>query len=179
VSGADSRLREAAVLVPIHRDADGDLRVVLIRRADRGAHAGQIAFPGGRREPGDADALATALREAHEEIGLEPHDVRVIEALPAVTTRSTGYTIAPFLVEIRRPDRWRPDPAEVAEVLDVKLADLERVEARGESLEQFSGWAEPRRVPFVWIGAHRLWGATHRILIPLIPRLRAGEWTLT
>jgi len=170
---------EAAVLVPIHRDAEGDLRVVLIRRADRGAHAGQIAFPGGRREPGDADALATALREAREEIGLEPSDARLIAALPVVTTRTTGFTIAPFLVEIRRPELWHPDPEEVAEVLDVKLVDLERLEAHGESLEHFSGWTEPRLVPFVRVGGHRLWGATHRILMPLIPRLLAGEWTLT
>jgi 8-oxo-dGTP pyrophosphatase MutT (NUDIX family) len=179
VSEEASATQEAAVLVPIHRDQDGDLRVVLIRRTDHGAHAGQIAFPGGRREPDDADTLATALREAQEEIGLEPSDVRVIATLPVVSTLSTGFTIAPFLVAIQRPARWRPDPVEVAEVLDVKLTDLERLEARGESLEQFSGWPEPRRIPFVRIGGHRLWGATHRILMPLIPRLLAGEWPLT
>ena len=166
----------AAVLVPIHRDPEGELRLVLIRRTERGLHAGQIAFPGGRSEPQDAGALDTALREAREEFGLEPGDVRLLAPLPEVVTRTTGFRIAPFLVRIRPPEIWRPAADEVAEVLEVRIADLARPEARGESLERFRGWPEPRWVPFYRVGAYRLWGATYRILEPLLPRLLAGEW---
>jgi len=171
-------LRRAAVLVPVFRDAAGDLRVVLVRRAEGGAHGGQLAFPGGMHEPDDASAAATALREAHEEIGLEPAAVRVLAALPVFETLTTGYRIEPFLARIARPAAWTPAPAEVAEVLEVRLADLALPESRGETLKSFSDWPEPRRVPFLRVGGHELWGATYRILLPLLPRLLAGEWEL-
>jgi 8-oxo-dGTP pyrophosphatase MutT (NUDIX family) len=168
---------EAAVLVPVHRDARGDLRVVLVRRTEGGVHGGQIAFPGGRRDPGDASDLDTALREAWEEIGLPPGNVEVLAALPTVDTRSTGYRIAPFLGRIVPPAAWAPAAAEVAEVLDIPLVDLARPDARGESLEQFPGWPAPMKIEFWNIGPHRLWGLTYRILSPLLPRLLSGEWS--
>lgn len=176
MTGGGDALREAAVLVPVYRDREGDLTLVMIRRADVGAHGGQIAFPGGKRDRGDATALETALREAREEIGLEPKDVAVIAALDRVETRSTGFVIAPFLARIRRPERWRPDPAEVEEVLEVRVRDLALPEARGESFETFPGSAEPSPIPFYRLAGHRLWGASYRIVHPLVPRLLSSEW---
>jgi 8-oxo-dGTP pyrophosphatase MutT (NUDIX family) len=170
--------RQAAVLVPVFRDAAGDPRVVLVRRAEGGVHGGQLAFPGGMREPGDVSALDAALREAHEEIGLEPAAVQVLATLPIFETLTTGYRIEPFLARIARPAAWRPAPAEVAEVLEVRLADLARPEAHGETLKSFSDWPEPRRVPFLRVGPLELWGASYRILRPLVPRLLAGEWEI-
>ncbi|HUB35913.1 MAG TPA: CoA pyrophosphatase, partial [Solirubrobacteraceae bacterium] len=76
----------------------GDLHAVFTRRrSDLRRHAGEISFPGGRRDPEDADLLHTALREAHEEIGLRPESVRVLGPLPAVSTFVTGYEIHPYV----------------------------------------------------------------------------------
>src|SRR5215469_16824532 len=85
---------DSAVLAPIYRDPRGDLRLVFIRRSPYGVHGGQIAFPGGRREPEDADLLATALREAEEEVGLDPAQVDVLTELPIVETVATGFRVA-------------------------------------------------------------------------------------
>ena len=164
--------RESAVLVPLFRDAADRLRVVIVRRAAGGFHGGQLAFPGGKRETADASLLDTALREAYEEIGLPPASVEVIEALPVLHTTTIGLHIAPFLALIARPAAWTPDPHEIAEVLEPAVADL----VRDEGLESFAGWPAPRRVEFFRVGPHRLWGATYRILAPLVPRLLAGDW---
>jgi 8-oxo-dGTP pyrophosphatase MutT (NUDIX family) len=175
---AGSKRREAAVLVPLFRDAAGVLRIVLVRRAAGGSHGGQLAFPGGMREARDASALEAALREAEEEIGLARSAVEVLTALPVVDTRTSGYRIAPFLARIRRPARWAPAPAEVAEVLEVGVDSLRRPEAQGESVETFPTWPGPQRVSFIRVGEHRLWGASLRIVDPLLERLASGEWSL-
>jgi 8-oxo-dGTP pyrophosphatase MutT (NUDIX family) len=170
-----TRLDDAAVLAPVYRDPAGRLRMVFIRRTERGIHGGQIAFPGGKREAGDTTCLETALREAHEEIGLEPSRVRVLAELPVITTYSSGFRIHPFLASVR-PGTWRPQAAEVSEVLEVPVDDLVREDLRGESEERFPGRDAPVRIEFLRIGPHRLWGATWRIVRPLLPRLVAGEW---
>lgn len=171
-------LVDAAVLVPVYRDDAGDLRIVLLRRTDGGAHGGQIAFPGGKRERDDASLVDTALREATEEIGLDADNVDVLVTLPEVVTITTGYRIVPFLARVRVNGPWKPEPREVAEVFDVRLADLALPQAHGESVEQFPEWPEPRRIEFYHLGEHRLWGATYRILEPIVPRLLRGDWNL-
>ena len=90
-------LVESAVLAPIYRDPQGRLRLVFIRRSPHGIHGGQIAFPGGRWEPHDADLLATALREAEEEVGLDPAMVEILTELPVIETMATGFRVTPFL----------------------------------------------------------------------------------
>jgi 8-oxo-dGTP pyrophosphatase MutT (NUDIX family) len=171
-------LRDAAVLAPVHRDAAGELRIVLVVRTHGGTHGGQIALPGGKHEPTDPSLEATALREAWEEIGLPPGAADILAELPVLETRTTGYRIAPFLARIMRPLVWTPDPREVAEVLEPRVADLLDPTAHGESLERFANWPEARMIAFTRVGPHRLWGATHRILSPLLPRLAAGEWEI-
>ncbi len=170
---------EAAVLAPVYRDAEGRLRLVLILRAPRGVHGGQIAFPGGRREPGDADLLETALREAEEEIGLDRMFVRVLCPLPVVTTSTTGFAIAPFLGRLEaRPGAWRPQTTEVAAVLEVPVDELADPAAHGEEERDFATWPQARVMPFYRVGPYKLWGATYRIVQPLLPRLLAGEWSV-
>jgi 8-oxo-dGTP pyrophosphatase MutT (NUDIX family) len=174
-----TRTVEAAVLAPVYRDDDGRVRLVLILRSARGVHGGQIGFPGGRREPSDADLWATALREAHEEIGLDPSSVEPLAALPVVDTQMTGYRIAPFLGRLAaRPPAWRPREAEVAGILDVPIVELAAPGVHAEEAFSFPGWAAPRVVPFYRLGEHRLWGATYRIVQPLLPRLIADEWPI-
>lgn len=168
-------LRDAAVLVPCYRDGEGTVRIVLVLRTSGGQHGDQIALPGGKRDPGDPSLRATALREAWEEIGLAPDAVEVLAELPVLETRTTGYRIAPFLGRITRPAVWAPDPREVAEVLEPRVDDLLDPAAHGESVERFAGWSEPRRIAFYRIGPHRLWGATYRILSPLLEPLRNGS----
>lgn len=174
--GERGPLRDAAVLVPVYRDADGALRVVLVRRGEGGIHGGQIAFPGGKREPQDSSLLATALREAEEEIGLPGAAVDLLAALPSIETSTSNYRVAPFLARLRAPVAWRCCTGEIAEVLEVRLADLAQPAARGEEVREFPTWTAPRRIVFLRVGAHKLWGATYRILEPVLARLLAGEW---
>ena len=171
-------LRHAAVLVPVFRDGNGAVRLVIVRRAAGGIHGGQLAFPGGGIEPHDENAREAALREAEEEIGLPRDAVEVLAELPPLTTRTSGIAIAPFLARVQPPPCWRPDPREIAAVLEPRLDELARPEAHGETLQRFAGFAEPQRIAFFRVGGERLWGASYRILKPLLPRVLAGEWAL-
>ena len=168
--------RESAVLVPFHRGDDGAWRLVVVRRAEGGIHGGQLAFPGGSRAPEDATLFDTALREAGEEIGLPAGAVRLLAALPPVETRVSNYVIAPFLARIERPRAWAPDPREIAEVLEPALAELLRPGVRAHADDLMPAGMPPRRLPFYRVGPHRLWGASERILHPLLARIAAGEW---
>jgi len=171
-------LREAAVLVTVYRRRDGELMVVLVRRALGGVHGGQLGLPGGQREPADADLAATALREANEELGLVGDRVELLAALPMVETQTTGFWIAPFLAWLTGPVPWRPQEREVAEVVELPVADLARPEVGVEEVRTFRTWPAPRRVRLWRVGGYEVWGVTYRILKPLVPRLLAGEWPL-
>jgi 8-oxo-dGTP pyrophosphatase MutT (NUDIX family) len=158
-------LVDSAVLAPLYRDPEGYVRLVFIRRSPHGLHGGQIAFPGGRREPEDASLLETALREAEEEVGLEPSQVQILTDLPVIETMATGFQIAPFLGRLSgAPPTWRRQETEIDEILEVRLLDLVRPEAHAVEWWQLEGWPEPREIPFYWIGPYKLWGATYRIV---------------
>jgi 8-oxo-dGTP pyrophosphatase MutT (NUDIX family) len=158
-------LIESAVLAPLYRDADGRVRLVFIRRSPFGRHGGQIAFPGGRREPEDADLLSTALREAEEEIGLERRSVEILRALPIVDVTATGFQIAPFLGRLNGPPPvWRRQETEIDEILEVPLDDLTNPDAHAVETWQLPGWPQARVIPYYRIGPYKLWGATYRIL---------------
>ena len=170
-------LVDAAVLAPVYRDPQQRLRIVLVRRGPRGIHGGQIAFPGGRREPEDADLLSTALRESEEEIGLERRNVDVLAALPVIETVATGFRVAPFLGRLHGPPPvWRRQETEIDEILEVPLDALTHPEAHAVEYWQLPGWPEPREIPFYRIGPYKLWGATYKIVEPLLPRILGGEW---
>jgi 8-oxo-dGTP pyrophosphatase MutT (NUDIX family) len=159
------KLIDSAVLAPMYRDPQHRLRLVFIRRSPHGIHGGQIAFPGGRREPEDADLLATALREAEEEVGLDPRTVDVLAELPVIETMATGFRVAPFLGRlIGPPPTWRRQETEIDEILEVPVDDLVRPDAHDVELWQLPGWPEAREIPFYRIGQYKLWGATYRIV---------------
>jgi 8-oxo-dGTP pyrophosphatase MutT (NUDIX family) len=157
---------EAAVLVALSVPAaTGELDLVLTRRrADLRRHAGEISFPGGRKDAGDVDLLTTALREAEEEIGLAREQVSVLGALPPTSTFATNYLIHPFVGSIPQGLAWQPSPKEVDAVLELPLEALRagrtrtRMERRGISFETDA---------YV-VGEHLIWGATARIIEQLL-----------
>ncbi len=167
-------MKEAAVLVPVFR-RDDELRLIVVRRAEGGIHGGQLAFPGGKRDPEDASLRDTALREAYEEIGLDG-EVEILDRLPAIGTLTSGFRVTPFLARIEPPPAWRLDQREIAEVFDLRLADLGGPRSHGEEMKEFPTWKVPRLIPFYRVGRYKLWGLTYRILRPLVPRLLGGEW---
>ena len=169
---------EAAVLIPLYRDGSGGLRVVMVRRSRFGAHGGQLAFPGGKGEPHDPTPTATAVREAQEEVGLDPATVRVIEQLPPVETRTTGFRVTPVLAAVPAGTTWHPEPREVDAVLELAVETLADPTSHDEQVLQFRTWPQPRRTPFLRVGDEMIWGVTYRILHPLLPRLLAGDWPI-
>jgi 8-oxo-dGTP pyrophosphatase MutT (NUDIX family) len=171
-------LRESAVLIPVFRNAAGEPTLVLVRRGDFGVHGGQLAFPGGKRDPADASLLATALRETEEEIGLPAPAIDVLAELPPLQTRASGFRITPFLARIAPPPTWRFAQPEIAEVLEVPLRHLADPANAGEELWEFPDHPTPELISFWRVGPHYLWGASYRLLLPLLPRLLAGEWEL-
>jgi 8-oxo-dGTP pyrophosphatase MutT (NUDIX family) len=165
-----SSVIEAAVLLPLFGWPDDKPGLVFTeRRADLRRHAGEISFPGGRRDPGDADLGATALREAQEEIGLDPAAVELGDALPSTNTFVTGYRIHPFVGRIPRPEELdlKPNPAEVETVLTFSL-DLLR---ENYAIRRLVRREVPIHTPAYEIEGHLIWGATARILSDLLDRL--------
>ena len=154
----------AAVLVPLVQRED-ELRVLLTQRSQRlSSHSGQVAFPGGRCDPQDADAVATALREAWEEVGLLPERAEVLGSLPLYTTGS-AFAVTP-VVALVPPQPLRPNPDEVAQVFEVPLSFIlnpanhqrHRVHWQGQMREWF---AMPYRDG---PQEHFIWGATAGML---------------
>jgi 8-oxo-dGTP pyrophosphatase MutT (NUDIX family) len=160
----ESRPR-AAVLIPIyvHRD---EHHIILTKRTDRVEHhKGEISFPGGARDPEDSDLLVTALRESHEEIGLDPRHVEVIGRVDDFITVSQ-FHVTPFVGVIEAlvaPYPWQPQASEVAEILEIPVRHL---------LDPSNLVMETRRLAdgrigpmesYKW-GEHVVWGATARML---------------
>lgn len=164
------RLRSAAVLCGVVERDEG-LRVILTRRADHlNAHAGQVAFPGGKRDPSDPSLAHAALREAEEEIGLPPAMVRLLGRFDEHET-GTGFAITPFVGLVDPRFAPRPDPSEVAEVFEPPLDFLMDPANRREETRLWKG-AERRFYAIPWEGRY-IWGATARMLVRLAERLEA------
>jgi 8-oxo-dGTP pyrophosphatase MutT (NUDIX family) len=164
-----AEIRPAAVLVPVvRRDA---LTVLFTRRTPHlQDHAGQISFPGGRVEPGDASLEATALREAQEEIGLAQERAELLGRLPEYVT-VTGYRVTPVVALVSPPLELRPDPFEVAEIFEVPLAFLldPANHLRNTVLQE----GKRRRYYAMPFREYYIWGATAGMLMNLYGFLRA------
>jgi 8-oxo-dGTP pyrophosphatase MutT (NUDIX family) len=158
---------DSAVLVALFLQ-DGALQVVLTeRRHDLRRHAGEISFPGGRRDASDPDLCATALREAEEEIGLPIGEVELVGALQPTPTIATGYSIYPFVGLIEAGRAWRLSPREVAEVLEFPLTEIRAGYARRRLLRR----GIPIRTDTFLVGEKLIWGATARMLGDLLDRI--------
>jgi 8-oxo-dGTP pyrophosphatase MutT (NUDIX family) len=157
----------AAVLVPLYI-SNGDLHTVFTKRnADLRRHAGEISFPGGRRD--DREKLQeTALREAEEEIGLVPGDVQIVGALPPTGTIVTNYAIYPFVGLIEPGAQFRPNPIEVDSVVELSLPALVAGFERKRLIRQ----GVPIKTDTYTVEGSFIWGATARIVRTLLERLR-------
>ena len=167
---ATATLRRAAVLVPIIERTDG-LAVLFTQRTEGlTQHAGQISFPGGGIEPVDRDAVAAALRETQEEVGIEPALVEPFGYLDCFETIS-GYCVTPVVAHVDPAYRAVPDPREVAEVFEVPLAFFldsanlrrRRIDYRGRPREIFEFRHDEKNI----------WGVTAAMLLSLVRRMEA------
>jgi 8-oxo-dGTP pyrophosphatase MutT (NUDIX family) len=170
---ADRSWREGAVLILLYPGGEG-LDLVLTRRTDNVEHhRGQISFPGGARESGES-LLLTALRETEEEIGVSRESLEVIGDLPMFRIPPSAFVVRPYVAAAPQPPRFRPDPSEVAEVLEVPLDLLMDPRIRREEDRNVAG--RIMRVPFFDVpelGEPPLWGATAMMLSGLLERIRA------
>jgi len=160
---------DAAVLLPLFGWPEQPGLIFTERGADLRRHAGEISFPGGRQDEADADFAATALREAEEEIGLDPAVVELGGALSPTTTFATGYRIYPFVGLIPDPAELRlePSPAEVETVLAYSLEVL----CDGYAMRRLVRRGVPIHTPTYEVEGQIIWGATARILGELLDRL--------
>jgi len=160
-------MRRAAVLAPLFvRDAA--LWIVFTRRTESVEHhRGQISFPGGGEEPGDATLWHTALRESEEELGIRPADAMALGRLSPLTT-VTNFYVEPFVAAIPQPYVFRPAEAEIAEVLEVPVAAL----LDPAVLEKRALPGREGPVLFYHYGDRVIWGATAQILAELLESLR-------
>ena len=158
---------DAAVLVPVLGHPEHPTLVFTERRIDLQQHPGEISFPGGRQDSADESLVGTALREAREEIGLDPGEVEIAGALPPVGTFVTGYKVHPFVGTIPEGLRFRPNPTEVAAVLMFTLEQLRD----GFAMRRLIRRGVPIRTPTYEVGEHMIWGATGRILSDFLERL--------
>jgi 8-oxo-dGTP pyrophosphatase MutT (NUDIX family) len=159
----------AAVLLPLYGWPDEPGLIFTERRADLRRHAGEISFPGGRHDEEDADLATTALREAEEEIALDPGAVTLAGALAPASTFVTGYRIQPFVGRVADPLQLglEPNPTEVETVLTFSL-DLLR---EGYAMRRLVRRGIPIHTPTYEVEGQLIWGATARILGDLLERL--------
>ncbi len=169
---ASCRLAAVMLLLYPHR-ANGhpaNLSLALIRRPQyQGAHSGQIALPGGRRE-NDETLQTTALRETQEELGVSPQSLTVLGQLSALYTPPSNFCIYPFVGFSANPPQFVPDNREVAELIEAPLQLFFDPALRQEEIWQFEKFGQ-RRVPFFYIFGHKVWGATAMILSEFITLL--------
>jgi 8-oxo-dGTP pyrophosphatase MutT (NUDIX family) len=160
----DQPRRPASVLVPLLM-RPGGMQVLLTRRTPHlSAHAGQVSFPGGRSEAHDLNAIATALRETEEEIGLPRDHVEIVGHLDLFNT-GTGFAITPVVGLVAVPFPLRPDPREVAEAFEVPLQFILDPANRRRAERERNG---RMRQYFVYdYGGHEVWGATAAMLVNL------------
>lgn len=166
--GREPAATAASVLVPIVAHPQGLTVLFTLRTTQLKAHSGQVSFPGGRAEPGDASPEFTALRESQEEIGLAPERVEVLARLSDYHTR-TGYRVTPIVGLLTPPLELVPDPREVAEVFEVPLPFLLDPRNHRRRTREFKG----QTVGFYEMNFEErtIWGATAGMLVNLYRHL--------
>jgi len=172
ISGYNSRTltdetkeqRRSAVLIPIYCSAQDELHVILTRRsAMMKHHTHEVSFPGGNQEPEDQDLWATAIREAHEEIGLNPELPRFVGTLDSFVTVGSNSLVTPFVGILDTVPALEANPREVEEIIDVPLAELLNPDIFREEIWQWQD-GKSRPVFFFELIGDTVWGATASML---------------
>jgi len=162
--------KSSAVLAPLY-EHDGEVHVVLTRRAwHMRSHTGEVSFPGGKHEPGES-LWETAVREAHEEVALDPASVEPVAELHHLATVTSRAAIVPFVGVLPGRPELHPNPDEVDAVLHVPLADLLHPETYRQ--ERWGVPGPDRPVHFFEIVGDTIWGATGSMLVDLLTRITA------
>lgn len=169
--------RRGGVLVLFYPHNDALYLPLILRPTYDGTHSGQVAFPGGGEEEADADIAATALREAYEEVGIPPAEVQILGQLSKLYIAPSNFEVYPTVGWMAQRPNFRIDPYEVAQLLEVPLADFQNPANRYEEMWNLRG--RQVRVPFFKIQGQTVWGATAMMLSELLAviddRLNAGE----
>lgn len=158
--------RQGGVLALFYPQEDRLYLPLILRPTYEGVHSGQVGLPGGGQDALDLDISATALREAYEEIGVEPEQVQVLGRLSKLYILPSHYEVTPTVGWIgHRPD-FHTDPYEVAKLLEVRLADLQDPHNRHQ--EEWQLRDRKAKVPFFYVCGQTIWGATAMILSELL-----------
>ncbi len=158
--------RTAAVLMLCYPKKGKTHLVLIVRNSYKGVHSAQIAFPGGKYEHEDADFVATAIRETHEEVGVLPNQIEVVKSFTQVYIPPSNFIVHPFLGICREEISFIPNPLEVAEIIELPittfLSDTIVIET-----ELKTSYANSVKVPAFEIEKHVVWGATAMMLSEL------------
>ncbi|GHA77841.1 NUDIX hydrolase [Pontibacter akesuensis] len=163
----DSQTKESAVLLLFYQDEDKIKLPLILRPVYVGVHSGQIGLPGGRMEEGDKDFFETALREANEEIGINPADVTVIGHLSDLFVFASNYMVHPVVGYMKHRPTFLTDPREVDQLIEVPLSTLLDKSSRGITNIVVSGNMEVS-APYFDVDGHTVWGATAMMLSELL-----------
>ncbi len=168
----DPAPRESAVLALLYPKESTLHCLLMVRPIYDGVHSGQVAFPGGKREPGDPSLKETALREFHEETGADPKEVEVLGALTPVYIPPSRMIVTPFVGFVEEIGPWQPDPLEVARLIEAPLVELLRddiLKKRDQYIEIIGRTVE---IPYFEVNGEVVWGATALMLSELRELLR-------
>ncbi|MDF1820282.1 MAG: CoA pyrophosphatase [Alcanivoracaceae bacterium] len=157
-------LPEAAVLMPFTDEADPQL-ILTVRSATMPTHAGEVAFPGGKRDPGDANLLGTALRESQEEVGLDPDVVEVLAELSPLASRF-GMKVTPFVGLVAPEVPLVAEPGEIDEIFRVPLSFF--LDTRPDLSSPIDFYGKRFRIPSYYFEDKRIWGLTAFMILDLI-----------
>jgi len=166
--------RKAGVLILLYPD-EGVAKIVFMKRNEYpGVHSGQISFPGGGHEPGDADTVSTALREAEEETGIERESVQIIGTLSELFIPPSNFLVTPVVAYTLSKPEFQPDPQEVQQLLEIPLdAFLDKNVKQEKEIDVFP--ALTMKVPCYFIDGHVIWGATAMMLSEFLDLISPGS----
>lgn len=165
--GANNRnARQSAVLIVLFPEENQVKTVLIKRNSYDGVHSGQIAFPGGGVEPGDADLQHTALREANEEVGITPDQVKILGNLSNIYIPPSNFEVLPVVAYMTQPPQLHPDPAEVDTVFSCSVQTLMQPQILQQRSIVFKDGSS-MDVPAFVVGEYVIWGATSMIISEL------------